>query len=395
MSPDGTVAAKQVWKRFRPDRRRVRLSDQLAILTSRIRGEARLPWTWALRDVSFALSPGESLGLMGANGCGKSTLLKILTRVMYPYAGGVDAVGRVGALIEVTAGLHTELSGRENIFLYGSLLGLSRREVTHRFDDIIAFAELEQAVDRQVKHYSSGMKMRLGFGVAAFLEPDVLLVDEVLAVGDASFQQRCLARMREVLAQGTTLVYVSHDLPTIEATCARGVWMERGVIRLDGPVRDVLSEYRRSVEAGAELQLRDDGDLRVVKVGVSGEGDRLPHTKEPLTASIVIEAARDMQGRLFLGVTEGPGTPVLLVSRDVHFDEGKTSVQCRIEELPLPRGRFYLWMGVFGKRADLPWGPAAEFDVVGPDLETAPRGIVRLAPVYAEAKWEQGRPESL
>jgi ABC-type polysaccharide/polyol phosphate transport system ATPase subunit len=391
MSRNGTVTADRVWKRFRPDRRRVRLSDQLAILAGRFRGDARLPWTWALRDVSFTLEPGEALGLMGANGSGKSTLLKILTRVMYPYAGRVDAVGRVGALIEVAAGLHPELSGRENVYLYGSLLGLSRRDVARRFDDIIAFAELEQAVDRQVKHFSSGMKMRLGFGVAAFLEPDILLVDEVLAVGDASFQQRCLARMREVLAQGTTLVYVSHDLATIEATCTRGLWLDSGVIRGDGPVTDVVSEYRRSIEAGAALQLRDDGDLRVVKVGISGDDDRLPHTNEPLTATLVVDAARSAQGRILVGITEGPGTPVLLVARDVALEPGTTELRCRLRDLPLPRGRFYLWVGMFTKRgqADLPWGPAATFDVVGPALDPTPRGIVRLSPVYTEATWEQ------
>jgi len=393
MSLDGTVIAQRVWKRFRPDRRRLRLSDQLAILTSRFRGEAGIPWAWALRDVSFRLEPGESLGLMGANGSGKSTLLKILTRVMYPYAGRVEARGRVGALIEVAAGLHQELSGRENIFLYGSLLGLSRRDVARRFDDIIAFAELEHAIDRQVKHFSSGMKMRLGFGVAAFLEPDVLLVDEVLAVGDASFQQRCLARMREVLAQGTTLVYVSHDLPTIEATCSRGLWLEGGVVRREGPVSDVLSEYRRSVEAGAELELRDDGDLRVVKVTVAGDDDQVPSTNEPLAATIVIEAARSLRGRMLLGVTEGPGTPVVLVTRDLILDEGRTNVRCRFDQLPLPRGRFYLWVGIFTRpgQADLPWGPAATFDVVGPALDVAPRGIVRLAPVYAAADWNVDR----
>jgi ABC-type polysaccharide/polyol phosphate transport system ATPase subunit len=395
MSRDGTIEVSHLWKRFRPDFKHVRLDDQLALLGARLRGERRVPWLWALRDIGFTLEPGESLGLMGANGSGKSTLLKILTRVMYPYAGSVEATGRVGALIEVTTGLHQELTGRENVFLYGSLLGLKRREVADRFDAIVGFAELDNAVDRQVKFYSSGMKMRLGFGVAAFLEPHILLVDEVLAVGDASFQQRCLERMRQVLAQGTTLVYVSHDLPTIEATCSRGMWLEQGVVRADGPVREVLSGYRRSVEAGAELELRTDGDVRVVKASVAGAEDSAPRTTEPLFANLVLESAVRGRAKVFVGITEGPGTPVLLVSRAIVLEEGKTSVQCRFEELPLPRGRFFLWLGVFGKRghAMLPWGPAAHFDVAGPDLETAPRGIVRLAPIYTEAGWEFGRPD--
>ena len=180
-------------------------------------------WRWALRDIDFDVAPGESVGLVGSNGSGKSTLLKILHRVMYPYAGSVEVVGRVGALIEVRSGIHPQLTGRENIVP----VRLAPRAwpptaVASRFDEIVAFAELEQAIDRQVKFYSSGMQMRLGFAVAAFLEPDVLLVDEVLAVGDAAFQQRCLDRMRYVLTQGTTLVLVSHDLAAVEATCARG-----------------------------------------------------------------------------------------------------------------------------------------------------------------------------
>lgn len=395
MSRNGAVTVAHVWKRFRPDRRRVRASDQLAIMLGRLRGEVRLPWAWALRDIDFVMEPGESLGLVGANGSGKSTLLKILSRVMYPYAGRVEAKGRVGALIEVATGLHAELSGRENVFLYGSLLGLNRRDVARRFDDIVGFAELDQAVDRQVKHYSSGMKMRLGFGVAAFLEPDVLLVDEVLAVGDASFQQRCLARMREVLDQGTTLIYVSHDLPTIEATCARSVWLERGVVRADGSARDVLGRYRRAVEAGAELEVQTSDDLQLVKVSATGDGDGPPHSTEPLVITVVLDSRRELRGRLLLGVTEGPGTPILLATRDVLLETGNTELECRIEELPLPRGRFYVWIAVYtGKdeTAALPWGPAAQFDVVGPDLESPPVGIVRLAPVYAATSWEVREP---
>ncbi len=396
MSPEGMVTTSHLWKRFRPDYRQLRLVDQVAGLASRVRRQRRLPWLWALRDVSFTLAPGESLGLVGANGSGKSTLLKILTRVMYPYAGSIEATGRVGALIEVTTGLHQELTGRENAFLYGSLLGLNRRDVARRFDDIVAFAELDHAIDRQVKFYSSGMKMRLGFGVAAFLEPHILLVDEVLAVGDASFQQRCLERMREVLAQGTTLVYVSHDLPTIEATCSRGLWLEQGVVQADGPVREVLAGYRRSVEAGAELELRTDGEVQVVKASVAGDNRSVPHTNAPLTANLVLNAERQRRCRLFVGVTEGPGTPVLLVSRELVLEAGMTSVQCRFDALPLPRGRFFLWLGAFAKRGTtlLPWGPASRFDVVGPDLEVAPRGIVRLAPVYSEASWELASLES-
>jgi len=219
-----------VWKRFRSRERRNLLSYKLTALRQRLE-EGPVPWHWALRDVDFRIAPGESVGLIGSNGAGKSTLLKILAGVMYPYAGRVRLEGRVGALIEVRAGLHFDLTGRENIYLYGSLLGLPRREVAKRFDAIVEFAEIAPAIDRQVIFYSMGMQMRLGFSVAAFLEPDILLIDEVLAVGDASFQQRCLDRVQEVLRGGTTVVFVSHDLPAIAATCARTIWMDQGIVR--------------------------------------------------------------------------------------------------------------------------------------------------------------------
>jgi ABC-type polysaccharide/polyol phosphate transport system ATPase subunit len=364
------------------------LRDQLQTVKSRIGGR-RAQWLWAVRDVSLALQPGESLGLMGANGSGKSTLLKILTRVMYPYAGSVDVSGRIGALIEVTSGLHPDLTGRENAFLVGSLLGLSRRDVAKRFDDIISFAELQGAVDRQIKFYSTGMKMRLGFAVSAFLEPDILIIDEVLAVGDAAFQTRCLERMRDVLAQGTTLIYVSHDLPTIEATCSRGIWLVHGAVQSDGEIREVIGNYRQALEEGAELLRRNDGPVRIVDVSVGGEDGGPPQTMGPLEVEVVLEGEKG-HGTLFIGVTEGPGTPVLLFARALIREEDKTRARLRISELPLPKGRFYIWMAMYsrGNMTQLPWGPVASFDVQGPALAPTPRGIVRVAPVFADANWE-------
>src|SRR5262245_31975035 len=173
---DGTLDATRIWKRFRPDLRHRHLTQRLKGI---LRAPSRALWVWALRDVSCTLEPGESLGLVGANGSGKSTMLKILNQTMYPTAGRLAVQGRVGALIEVSSGLHSELTGRENIYQYGSLIGMGRKAVSGRFDEIVAFGELEHAIDRQVKFYSSGMKMRIGFAVAAFLDPDILLIDEV------------------------------------------------------------------------------------------------------------------------------------------------------------------------------------------------------------------------
>ena len=214
MLPEGTVVVENIWKRFRADRVRQRRTADLAErIGRRVRREnPPNPWTWVLKDIDFRAEPGEAIGLVGVNGSGKSTLLKIINRVMFQHSGRIETSGRLGALIEVVTGIHPDLSGRENTFIYGSLLGLTRKEVAKRFDAIVAFAELEHAIDRKMKYYSSGMKMRIGFAIAAFLEPHILIVDEVLAVGDSSFQQKCLERMREVLQSGATLILVSHDL---------------------------------------------------------------------------------------------------------------------------------------------------------------------------------------
>jgi ABC-type polysaccharide/polyol phosphate transport system ATPase subunit len=393
MSPRGSISAVHVWKRFPADLRRKLLRDQLQHIPARLHGGGGRGWRWALRDVELVAAPGESVGLVGSNGSGKSTLLKILTRVMYPHTGRVQVAGRVGALIEVRAGIHPDLTGRENIQLYGTLLGLDRRRIRERFDEIVSFAELEDAIDRQLKFYSSGMQMRLGFAVAAFLEPDILLVDEVLAVGDASFQQRCLERMRAVLNQGTTLVFVSHDLAAVEATCSRGVWLHQGVVQSEGAVREVVNAYRQSIEAAAESATEVLGELRLVKAEVSGPDGGTPKTQEALDVRLVVESPTVRAGRLHIGVSEGPATPVFVVRRDLFLAAGETRARCVIRNLPLPRGRFYLWVGMFegGKRDPLPWHPATRFDVAGPDLDVTPRGIVRLAPVHVDAAWEVER----
>jgi ABC-2 type transport system ATP-binding protein len=387
-SPDGTIAAEHIWKRFRADPSQARLRARVTGAAQRLRGRRR-GWRWALRDVDLRAEPGESVGLVGINGSGKSTLLKVLTRVMYPYAGRVDVAGRVGALIEVRAGIHPELSGRENIHLYGTLLGLGRRDVASRFDEIVEFAQLENAVDRQVKHYSSGMQMRLGFAVAAFLQPDVLLVDEVLAVGDTSFQQRCIDRMRAVLAEGTTLVFVSHDLAAVEGVCRRSVWLHDGVVEADGPTRDVLGAYREALEASAALEPLTSGIVQVQKATVRGPGGDAARSQEPLEITLVLRSQAPYAGRLCLGISEGPASPVILVRRDVSLRDGDVAVTCRIERLPLPRGRMFLWVGVFRAGGDLlGWHPVSSFDVLGPDLDQGPPGIVRLAPVHVVTHWD-------
>jgi ABC-type polysaccharide/polyol phosphate transport system ATPase subunit len=388
MLPEGTISASRVWKRFRADRHRMLFRDEVERFANRLRGSGGTGWRWALRDVDLQVAPGESVALVGANGSGKSTLLKILAKVMYPYAGAVHVAGRIGALIEVRAGIHPDLTGKENAFLYGSLLGLARRNIGRRLDEIVAFAELEGAIDRQVKFYSSGMQMRLGFAVAAFLEPEVLMVDEVLAVGDAAFQQKCLDRMRFMLSKGTTLVFVSHDLAAVEATCSRAVWLNEGVVQADGPVRDVLSSYRESIEQSAELMPQVDGPVRMMKVEVRGPGGGIPRSHDALDVSLTLESHEARAAALCVGVSEGPATPIFLLRRDLHLVPGETLARCSIPHLPLPRGRFYVWAAVFDVADLMPWQPVAQFEVMGPDLDPAPTAVVRLAPVYAEATWQ-------
>ena len=198
---------------------------------------------WALRDVSFEVGPGEMLGIIGQNGSGKSTILKLITRILEPTSGKVAVDGKVSALIELGAGFHPDLTGRENIYLNGSILGLSRREMNRKLDDIVAFAELERFIDTPVKHYSSGMYARLGFSVAISVEPDILIVDEVLAVGDEAFQRKCLERIIECKARGVTTLFVSHSLDAVKTLCDRAIWLDAGVIRETGKASQVVDDY--------------------------------------------------------------------------------------------------------------------------------------------------------
>lgn len=208
---------------------------------------------WALRDVSFSLEEGETLGIIGNNGAGKSTLLKILSRITKPTGGTAELYGRVGSLLEVGTGFHNELTGRENIFLNGAILGMKRAEIERQFDEIVAFSEIEKFLDTPVKHYSSGMYMRLAFAVAAHLEPEILIVDEVLAVGDVAFQKKCLNKMRDVSQTGRTIIFVSHDMQAVNRLCNRVVWLKNGGVVEDGATGVVIGAYlHEQSKVGAE-----------------------------------------------------------------------------------------------------------------------------------------------
>ncbi len=218
------------------------ISDGIGKLTGREK-RLRKHEFYALRDISFNVSNGESVGIIGANGSGKSTLLKILSRITFPSAGEASIYGRIGALLEVGGGFNQDLTGRENIYLVGAMLGMSIREIRGKFKEIVAFSELEDFLETQVKHYSSGMQVRLSFSIAVHYQPDILLMDEILAVGDTEFQNRCLEKIRELNRQGVTLLFVSHDPEKMRQVCRRSIWLEKGVQKMDGATPDVETAY--------------------------------------------------------------------------------------------------------------------------------------------------------
>lgn len=253
---DVVISVSSVSKRYelahlaRSDTLRDTIAHGARGLFQRMLGRSKKAATeefWALRDISFEVRRGEVLGIIGRNGAGKSTLLKVLSRITEPTYGSVRLRGRVASLLEVGTGFHPELSGRENIYLNGAILGMRRWEIRQKFDEIVAFAEVERFLDTPVKHYSSGMYVRLAFAVAAHLEPEILIVDEVLAVGDAQFQKKCLGKMGEVARDsGRTVLFVSHNTGALQAICQTGIWLQQGKIVQTGPIADCLSSYLQS-----------------------------------------------------------------------------------------------------------------------------------------------------
>jgi lipopolysaccharide transport system ATP-binding protein len=273
------ITVQDVSKRYRLSRTQGLETLREAIMhlgrLARGRREARPgDWIWALRDVSFAIEAGEVVGLVGRNGAGKSTLLKVLSRITPPTSGAVRVRGRVASLLEVGTGFHDELTGRENIYLSGCILGMPKSRTDAKLDAIVAFAEVDRFLDTPLKHYSSGMRLRLGFAVAAHLESDILLVDEVLAVGDGQFQRKCLQAMGDLQTAGRTVLFVSHNLAAVESLCSRAIWIDRGRIREDGPSTAVIQSYMSTFAAGedtgSDLARIEDrqgtGDIRFTRI---------------------------------------------------------------------------------------------------------------------------------
>ena len=272
---------------------------------------------WALRNVSFDLERGKVLGIIGRNGAGKSTLLKILSRITEPSEGRVTLRGRVASLLEVGTGFHPELTGRENIFLNGSILGMTRVEIKRKFDEIVAFAGVEKFLDTPVKRYSSGMYVRLAFAVAAHLEPEILVIDEVLAVGDAEFQRKCLDKMGQVARGGRTVLFVSHQLASVRTMCSSVIWIERGTIRQSGPPETIISDYlSQTLSLGAAEVIEKNGCI-LESATIAGDQDDVSGALvagDPWSISIRYRLAEDLQTGVSLRISTIQG----IVVADVH-----------------------------------------------------------------------------
>lgn len=319
---------------------------------------------WALKDISFEVKQGDVIGIIGRNGAGKSTLLKILSRIMVPTEGRAEIYGRVGSLLEVGTGFHPELSGRENIYLNGAILGMTKKEIGRRFDEIVAFAEIEKFIDTPVKHYSSGMYMRLAFAVAAHLEPEILIVDEVLAVGDAAFQKKCLGKMSDVANQGRTVLFVSHNMGAINTLTSRCIYLQNGQILASGITREVIDRYLMET---VEHQYGDigtidayrrralvDSPVRISGIWIDNRLNGLPAIAigSGFTVYIQMQVSREIHGaNLTITLKNSHGErAAVLFSWDKGFalslQPSRQVISARIEDVCLSPGQYFVDVGI-------------------------------------------------
>jgi len=342
-------------------------------------------YIWALKDVSFEVKRGEAVGIIGRNGSGKTTILKILSRITAPTEGYAEVHGRVGSLLEVGTGFHPELTGRENIYLNGAILGMKRDEVKLRFDEIVAFSEIEKFLDTPVKRYSSGMYIRLAFAVAAHLEPEILIVDEVLSVGDAAFQKKCLGKMKDVTHEGRTVLFVSHSMPTIENLCKRAVWIDQGHIVRDGLTLEVVANYIDETTKITELRKvgeyqnlghrRGSGEVQFTEfrlMNKDGVQTQIFTMGETIRAEVDFQVFKDLEYTMFAFGLVDASSQVLVTNwlgkqepqRLRAGERGTFSII--LPNNPLRARRYYFYLGIVG-RNDIPYdiwdGVGTEFTV--------------------------------
>lgn len=392
MSPPA-IAVSDVWKSFRLYHERNR-SLKATILKGR---RARFEEFWSLKGVTFDVPTGSTFGVIGSNGSGKSTLLKCMCGVLDPEKGSVSIRGRVSALLELGAGFHPELTGRQNVYLNGAILGLSRKEVATRFDDIVEFAGLEKFIDTPMKNYSSGMFVRLGFAVAAHVEPEVLLIDEVLSVGDEMFQRKSAERVEQFRREGRTIVFVSHGLSQVEQLCETVAWIDKGDLKMVGPAADVISAYQGQShgarrEVGELGQRWGSGEIVISDVRLlddAGESVITPTTMDPMTIVIDLDAHMPIQDAVVtLGIDTLAGHPVWSSStRRNHVSlgliDGRAQVEIAIAQLPLLEGVYDLTVAVTDSTEMQPydhWDKRIRFEVK--QFRVYDAGVVHIAAAW-------------
>lgn len=359
---------------------------------------------WAVRDVSFAVERGEALGIIGHNGAGKSTILKLLSSITVPTSGRITINGRLSALIEVGSGFHPELTGRENIYLNGSILGMRHREIAEKLDSIVEFAGIRQFIDTPVKRYSSGMYVRLGFSIAAHLDPDILLLDEVLAVGDAAFQAKCLQRIGELQKAGTTIVFISHDLAAVERVCDRVLLMQRGEVVADGAPSQTIAEYQRSAStfvSSTSLESQSSPQRKKVELVSVGLGDSEGgetstfFTGEPLTVRLEYfahESLKEVAFGIYFHSLDGADQcqfTTKLNGELIDIEQGSGVVEFSCAELGLQPGSYY---------ADIAVEQYGEADLIDAKYHCASfrvdAGKIVWGSFYAPHQWRLERGES-
>jgi lipopolysaccharide transport system ATP-binding protein len=351
---------------------------------------------WAVKDMSFKVGPGEALGIIGPNGAGKSTTLKLLTKILRPTKGRIEINGRIGALIEVAAGFHPDLTGRENVYLQGAIMGMSRAEIARKFDAIVDFSGVQDFIDTPVKRYSSGMNARLGFAIAAHLDPDVLVIDEVLSVGDVGFQEKCVTRMRELLGRGIPLIFVSHNLSAVVQLCTRAILVDRGAVQFDGRPAETVAAFRSARrDPGAVAATAPDKPIAITDVQLlqaDGEASPLHTTGKPLTIRVSYEAREPIrQPHVAIDIHSVDG--VYCAGINTRMDdcslgtlEGRGFVDLAISKLALLPGCYSISAGILDPQGLRPLDlheRAFPFSVVSDRRD--------FGFVYLEHQWTHGR----
>lgn len=362
---------------------------------------------WALKDVSLEIKEGEVLGIIGRNGAGKSTLLKILSKITSPTKGHAEIHGRISSILEVGTGFHPELTGRDNIFLNGAILGMKKKEISSRFDDIVDFSGIEQFIDTPVKWYSSGMKVRLAFAVAAHLQPEILIIDEVLAVGDAEFQNKCLDKMNNITeSEGRTVLFVSHNMGAVMQLCPNCIMLHNGKIELSGKSKDVIEKYLSTIFQPVDnMDLRNapvrsgDGRLRFVSARLkmeNGEYTATPIAGHPIDVILDFESRQKLHKvKFIMTIFNQMGIAVTSfnvdsIGKQFNFSNGKGQIACRIPKLPLPLGQYKIAVAASDDFGELDWVPTAcIFNVHTSNFfDTSFSPSMRYSTALVEHSWE-------